>query len=383
MAHANTVFSQLLRLVSRHEFQSLAKQHHQGQALRKISRWDQFVSLIMAQLSGRQSLRDIEANMNAQTGSRYHLGVRRIAKSSLARVNEKQPYTLYEALFRKLVMRCRGLSPRHKFRFKNPLYSLDSSLIELSLAIFPWANHNRSKAAMKLHVGLDHAGHFPVFATVTDGIRHDVPIGREFDFPRGSVVVIDKGYTDYGWYKQLTEKGIFFVTRQRANAKYRVVERRIANRALGVTSDQVIELTGLQLKNKAMPRFRRIGYRDADTGKHYVFLTNNFDLSAKTIADVYKDRWQIELFFKAIKQNLKIHAFVGNSRNAVLTQIWIALCTYLMLSYLKFLSKTGWSEQRILQLLQANLFSRNDLLELIRPSPPADRVVTPQMTLWA
>ena len=383
MAHANTVFSQLLRLVSRHEFQSLAKQHHQGQALRKISRWDQFVSLIMAQLSGRQSLRDIEANMNAQTGSRYHLGVRRIAKSSLARVNEKQPYTLYEALFRKLVMRCRGLSPRHKFRFKNPLYSLDSSLIELSLAIFPWANHNRSKAAMKLHVGLDHAGHFPVFATVTDGIRHDVPIGREFDFPRGSVVVIDKGYTDYGWYKQLTEKGIFFVTRQRANAKYRVVERRIANRALGVTSDQVIELTGLQLKNKAMPRFRRIGYRDADTGKHYVFLTNNFDLSAKTIADVYKDRWQIELFFKAIKQNLKIHAFVGNSRNAVLTQIWIALCTYLMLSYLKFLSKTGWSEQRILRLLQANLFSRNDLLELIRPSPPADRVVTPQMTLWA
>ena len=383
MAHANTVFSQLLRLVSRHEFQSLAKQHHQGQALRKISRWDQFVSLIMAQLSGRQSLRDIEANMNAQTGSRYHLGVRRIAKSSLARVNEKQPYTLYEALFGKLVMRCRGLSPRHKFRFKNPLYSLDSSLIELSLAIFPWADHNRSKAAVKLHVGLDHAGHFPVFATVTDGIRHDVPIGREFDFPRGSVVVIDKGYTDYGWYKQLTERGIFFVTRQRANAKYRVVERRIANRALGVTSDQVIELTGLQLKNKAMPRYRRIGYRDADTGKHYVFLTNHFDLSAKTIADVYKDRWQIELFFKAIKQNLKIHAFVGNSRNAVLTQIWIALCTYLMLSYLKFLSKTGWSEQRILRLLQANLFSRNDLLELIRPSPPANRGVPPQMTLWA
>ena len=383
MAHANTVFSQLLRLVSRHEFQSLAKQHHQGQALRKISRWDQFVSLIMAQLSGRQSLRDIEANMNAQTGSRYHLGVRRIAKSSLARVNEKQPYTLYEALFGKLVMRCRGLSPRHKFRFKNPLYSLDSSLIELSLAIFPWADHNRSKAAVKLHVGLDHAGHFPVFATVTDGIRHDAPIGREFDFPRGSVVVIDKGYTDYGWYKQLTDKGIFFVTRQRANAKYRVVERRIANRALGVTSDQVIELTGLQLKNKAMPRYRRIGYRDADTGKHYVFLTNHFDLSAKTIADVYKDRWQIELFFKAIKQNLKIHAFVGNSRNAVLTQIWIALCTYLMLSYLKFLSKTGWSEQRILRLLQANLFSRNDLLELIRPSPPANRGVPPQMTLWA
>jgi hypothetical protein len=383
MSHASTVFSQLLRLVSRHEFQSLANEHHKGQALRKISRWDQFTSLIMAQLSGRHSLRDIEANMNAQTGSHYHLGVRRIAKSSLARVNENQPYTLFEALFEKLVSRCRGRSPQHKFRFKNPLYSLDSSLIDLSLAIFPWADHNRSKAAMKLHVGLDHGGHFPAFATITDGVRHDVPVGREFDFPKGSVVVIDKGYTDYGWYKQLTEKGIFFVTRQRTNAKYRVIERREVNRNQGITSDQVIELTGLQLKNKAMPRLRRIGYRDADSGKHYVYLTNHFKLSARTIADVYKDRWQVELFFKAIKQNLKIHAFVGNSRNAVLTQIWIALCTYLILSYLKFLSKTGWSEQRILRLLQANLFSKKDLMALIRPSPPANLDRTPQMALWA
>jgi putative transposase len=383
MSHANTILSQLLKLVPRHDFQSLAKQHHQGQALRKISRWDQFVSLAMAQLSGRQSLRDIEANMNAQTGGHYHLGVRRIAKSSLARVNENQPYTLYEALFEKLVSRCKSCSPQHKFRFRNPLYSLDSSLIELSLAIFPWADHNRSKAAMKLHVGLDHRGHFPAFATITDGVRHDVPVGREFDFPKGSIVVIDKGYTDYGWYKQLTDKGIFFVTRQRTNAKYRLVERRTANRAQGVTSDQVIELIGLQFKDKSLPRLRRIGYRDADTGKHYVYLTNHFELSAKTIANIYKDRWQVELFFKAIKQNLKIHAFVGNSRNAVLTQIWIALCTFLMLSYLKFLSKTGWSEQRILRLLQANLFSKKDLMALIRPSPPASRNAPPQMALWA
>ncbi|MEE8364834.1 MAG: DUF4372 domain-containing protein [Gammaproteobacteria bacterium] len=189
-----------------YEFQSLEKQHHHGQSLRKISRWDQFVALIMAQLFGRQSLRDIEANMNAQAGTHYHLGVRRIAKSSLARVNEKQPYTLYEVLFEKLVRRCQSRTPRHRFRFKNPLFSLDPSLIELSLAIFPWADCNRSKAAMKVHVGLDNGGHFPAFATVTDGIRHDVPVGREFDFLKGSVVVIDKGYTDYGWYKQLTEK---------------------------------------------------------------------------------------------------------------------------------------------------------------------------------
>lgn len=383
MAHASTVFSQLLKLVSRHEFQKLANQHHKGQALRKISRWDQFVSLLMAQLSGRQSLRDIEANINAQGTNQYHLGVRRIARTSLARVNENQPYTLFEALFEKLVSRCRGGSPQHKFRFKNPLYSLDSSLIDLSLAIFPWADHNRSKAAMKLHVGLDHGGHFPAFATITDGVRHDVPVGREFDFPKGSVVVIDKGYTDYGWYKQLTEKGIFFVTRQRTNAKYRVVERRKVNRTQSVTSDQIIELTGLRFKDSDFPRLRRIGYRDEESGKHYVFLTNHFKLSAKTIADIYKDRWQVELFFKAIKQNLKIHAFVGNSRNAVLTQIWIALCAYLILSYLKFQSKTGWSEQRILRLLQANLFSKKDLMALIRPSPPDKESWSPQMVLLA
>lgn len=383
MAHANTVLAQLLKLMPRHEFQALTKHHHQGQKLRKMSRWDQFVALFMAQLTGRQSLRDIEANMNAQSNHRYHLGVGRIAKTSLARVNEKQPHTLYAALFEKLVKRCQGVSPRHKFRFKNPLFSVDSSLINLSLALFPWSDHNRHRGAVKLHVGLDHRGHFPAFANLTEGRRHDVPVGRKFDFPKGSIVIIDKGYTDYGWYKQLTDQGIFFVTRQRNNAVYNVVERRSVNRGNGVTSDQIIELAGNQLKNKSMPKLRRVGYRDPQTGKHYVFLTNHFDLAAKTIADVYRDRWQVELFFKTIKQNLKIHAFVGNSLNAVLTQIWIALIAYLLLSFLKFQSKTGWTEQRILRLLQANLFSKKDLMTLIRPSPPDATTLPPQMKLWA
>lgn len=383
MAHTSTVLAQRLRLVPRHEFQSLAKRHHRGQRLRKSSRWDQFVALLMAQLSGRQSLRDIEANMNAQTRHRYHLGVGRVAKSSLARVNERQPYTLYEALFGQLLGRCQALAPRHKFRFKNPLYSLDASLIELSLAIFPWADYNRTKAAMKLHVGLDHGGHFPAFATVTEGTRHEVPVGREFEFPKGSIVVIDKGYTDYAWYKQLTDKGILFVTRQRPNALYRVVERREANRAQGISSDQIIELTALKWRELGVPRLRRIGYRDAQTGKRYVFLTNHMGLSAKTIADLYKDRWQVELFFKALKQNLKIHAFVGNSKNAVLTQIWVALCTYLLMSYLRVVSQTAWSVQRIMRVLQASLFAKNDLMALVRPPPPADKSSPPQMPLWA
>jgi putative transposase len=383
LAHTNTVLAQLLKLLPRHEFQTLANQHHRGQKLRKTSRWEQFVSMFMAQLTGRQSLRDIEANMNAQGNHRYHLGIGRIAKSSLARINEKQPYTLYEALFEKLVKRCQGVLPRHPFRFKNPLFSLDSSLIELSLALFPWSDHNRQRGAVKLHVGLDHRGHFPAFATLTEGRRHDVPVGRTFGFPKGSIIVIDKGYTDYSWYKQLTKNGIFFVTRQRNNAVYRVIERRQVNRSQGVTSDQVIELTGSQLKNESMPKLRRVGYRDPEAGKHYVFLTNHFGLSAKTIADVYRERWQVELFFKTIKQNLKIHAFVGNSFNAVLTQIWIALCTYLLLSFLKFQSKTAWTEQRILRLLKANLFSKKNLMALIKPPPPDDESPSPQMALWA
>ncbi len=254
-------------------------------------------------------------------------------------------------------------------------------MIYLSLKLFPWADHNRSKAAIKLHVGLDHRGHFPAFATITDGRNHDVPAGRAFDFPKGSLVVIDKGFTDYYWYKLLTDRGIFFVTRQRENARYRVVERHKVNKAQGITSDQVIELTGIQLRDKSISYLRRVGYRDAETGKHYVFLTNQFNLAAKTIADVYKDRWQVELFFKTIKQNLKIHAFVGNSRNAVLTQIWIALSTYLLLSYLKFISKTGWSEQRILRVLQVNLFTKESLINLIKPSPPANATSPPGLGL--
>ena len=383
MAHHNSILSQVLKLVPRHEFGVLSKSHHQGQKLRKISRWDQFVSMLVGQLAGRQSLRDIETNMNTQSHYHYHLGCHSIARSSLARVNAEQPYTLYKALFEKLSKRCQGHTPRHKFRFKNPLYSLDSSLIDLSLKIFPWAEHNRTKAAMKLPVGLDHSGHIPVFAHITDGKAHDVPTGREFNFPAGSIVVKDKGYTDYGWYKSLTEKGVFFVTRQRTNALYQVINRSVVNKASGVTSDQLIRLTGAKARQADIPVLRRVGYRDEKTGKHYVFLTNHFKLSAKTIADVYKDRWQVELFFKAIKQNLHIKAFVGNSRNAVLTQIWIALCAYLMVSYLKFIAKSGWSTQRIIRVLQINLFARRDLMALItcvgipKIDPP------PQLGLWA
>ena len=219
---------------------------------------------------------------------------------------------------------------------------------------------------MKLHVGLNHAGYLPELVTITDGKIHDVTVGRTLKFPPGSIVAIDKGYNDYAWYNQLTDKGIFFVTRLKTNARYRTVERRTVLKDKGLSSDQTIEFTGVQTAKKCPIQLRRIGYTDPDTGKHYVFLTNNFKLAAKTIADIYKSRWQVELFFKWIKQNLKIKSFIGTSKNAVMTQIWIAMCVYLLLSFLKFGSGLHKSLQQILRILPLNLFEKRDLMALLR-----------------
>lgn len=370
MAHCNTIFSQLLKLVPRHEFEGLAKQHHSGRSFRTASRWSQFVMLTMAQLSGRISLRDIVENTFAQRHRLYHLGSVKLSRSNLSRINEDKPYTLYEALFGKLLKRCQGMSPGHNFRFNNPLYSLDASTIDLCLSVFPWADFRTTKGAIKLHVGLNHGGYLPEFVTVTEGKTAEVTVGRTLNFPKGSIVAVDRAYNDYAWYKQLTEKGIFFVTRLKSHAIFRVVERRSVLAVKGLTCDQTIKFTGALTAKKCPIQMRRIGYRDPQTGKHYVFLSNNFKLAAKTIADIYKSRWQVELFFKWVKQNLKIKSFIGTSKNAVMTQIWIALCVYLMLAFIKFQSKLKKSMQQILRLLQLNLFEKRDLMALLRGDPP-------------
>ena len=369
MAHHSTVFSQLLKYIPRHEFETLANRHHCGRSFRTASRWSQFVTLAMAQLAGRNSLRDIVENVSAQAHRLYHLGSAKLTRSNLSRINEDKPYALYEALFVKLLNRCQGMTPGHDFRFKNPLYSLDASTIDLCLSAFPWADFRTTKGGIKLHVGLNHAGYLPEFVTITDGKTSDINVGRTLGFPKGSMVAIDRGYNDYAWYNQLTEKGIFFVTRLKSNAKTRVVSRRPVLSSKGLSSDQTIEFTGAQTAKKCPIQLRRIGYRDPETGKHYIFLTNNFKLAAKTIADIYKARWQVELFFKWIKQNLKIKSFIGTSKNAVMTQIWIALCVYLLLAFIKFQSKLKKSMQQILRLLHLNLFEKRDLMALLRGDP--------------
>lgn len=369
MAHNNTIFAQLLKMVSRHEFESLANAHHEGQKLRKINRWSQFVALALGQLSQRISLRDICNNLTVQCAKLYHLGCVKVSRSSLSRVNEKQPYTLFEALFHRMLGRCQSKAPGHKFRFKNKLISLDATTIDLCLSLFPWADFRQTKGGIKLHVGLDHGGYLPQFVQVSEASKHEVTIARCLTLPKGSIVVFDRGYVDYSWYQQLNNKGVFFVTRLKSNADYRVTERRQVDKSRGLRCDQTIRLTGFYAKKHCDSPLRRISYRDPQTGKHYDFLTNNFHLCAKTIAEIYKARWQIEIFFKWIKQNLKIKTFLGTSKNAVLTQIWIAMCVYLLLAFIKFSSKLGISLQGMTRLLQLNLFERRLLLDLFNPKP--------------
>lgn len=381
MAHHNTVFAQLLKLVPRHQFETLAKAHHVGRRFRRTSRWSQFVALATGQLTGRRSLRDIISNLNAQIASLYHLGAQAVTRSTLARVNEQQPHELYEALFGKLYQQCSGQAPGHGFRFKNKLYSLDASTIELSLSAFPWAKYRKRDGALKLHMGLDHDGGIPAFMTMTHGKVHEIIEARKLRIPSGSIVVMDRGYLDYSWFKQLTGQGIFFVTRARKNLRYRVLERHPVDKSKGLRADQRIRLTGQKSRTENLPVLRRVTCVDSETAQRYEFLTNNFALAPATIAAIYKQRWQIELFFKWIKQNLNIKVFLGTSKNAVMTQIWVAMCVYLILAYLKYLSRAAASMQQILRLLQINLFMRRDLMALLHGDPPDPVPITPQQQL--
>jgi putative transposase len=368
MAHHNTLFHQMLNFIPRHQFQVLEKVHGTGRKSRSFSRWNQFVHLAFMQLTGRVSLRDGIRSMNSRVKNLYHLGADPVARSAFSDANNMRPASFYEALFGKVYQRCRQIAPKHKFKFKNKRYSLDASVIDLSLEAFPWASFRRTKSAVKLHALLDHSGYLPAFVSITDGKTHETKVARSLRLPKGSIVVEDRAYTDYRWFANLHANRIFFVTRQKSNAVYQVLERRNVNRKQGLTSDQTIRLTGT--KGRQSPHaLRRVGYRDPETGHHYVFLTNNFKLAAKTIAHIYKERWQIEIFFRWIKQNLKIKSFIGNSRNAVMTQLYVALIAYLLLFLFKCLAKITASLQNLLRVIQINLFRRCSLEELFEPPP--------------
>jgi hypothetical protein len=324
VAHCNTIFHHMLKLIPRHHFSKLEREHGTGRPPRTFSRWHQLMHLIFMQVTSRASLRDGVAALKARFSNLYHLGVRPVARSTFADANNWRPASFFEALFGLMYRRCQPLAPKHKFRFKKKLFSLDATVVSLCLSLFPWASFRRTKGGIKLHTLLDHDGYLPAFVAISPAREPDIKKARSRNLPKGFIVVEDLGYTDYAWYGQLTAQKIFFVTRQKRNARYRVLTRRPINAALGLVSDETIVLTGAKARECPKPLCRII-YQDPATGKVYMFLTNHLRLLAKTIADIYKERWQIEIFFRWIKQNLEIKAFIGNSENAVMSQIYAAL----------------------------------------------------------
>jgi hypothetical protein len=366
MAHGNTILAQVLKLISRPQIELLEQAHGTGRPSRVLSRWSQFGALVGAQLAGRSSLRDVGSSLASQAQALAPLHLMPPKRSTLAEANERRPAALSQALFFTLYARCQGAAPGQRFRFKNPLFSLDSTTISLCLKLFPWARFRRAKGAIKLHTLLDHAGHIPAYMVLTEGKRSDLAVARGLQLPKGGIVAMDRGSIDDGFLCRLTHDGVYFVTRQKVNARVKVVERFAVDWHRGLTSDHNVILLG-QKANAYPAELRRVGYRAPETGKHYVFWTNACHLSAATVAALYQQRWQIELFFKVIKQNLRIKTFLGTSENAVMTQIWVALITYLILAFLRFKAGLGSSFQQMLRLLQLNLFDRRHLLDLFNP----------------
>lgn len=366
MAHHNTLFSQILSLIPGHVFSSLARRHKTGRSSRQFGFKEQFTVMAFIQLAARCSLRDGLRCLAAVGKRLYHLGLHSIARSTVCDANRDRPAAFFQDLFSVMYQRCLTSAPNHKFRFKSKLFSLDSTTISLCLKVFPWAAFRRGKAGVKMHTLLDHDGHIPAFVAVTDAKAHDRKAASLLNLPKGSIVVFDKAYNSYAWFQALTDSGIFFVTRLKDNARYQVGQRRPVRRKTGLTSDQSITV---KRKNTTLA-LRRIGYRDPDSGKHFQFLTNNFRLAPKTIADIYKERWRIEIFFREIKQNLHIKTFVGTSENAVLIQIFTALTVYLLMAFMKHLARLGLSVQQLLQLVQLNLMGYNSLPELLLQRRP-------------
>jgi len=376
MAHSNTIINQIASFFPRHEFEKLAKIYHTGQKFRVYSRWSQFLAMTMAQITGRKSIRDLTSNLQVQRHRLYHLGMRPTSKSTLARVNEQQSYRLYREMFYVLLAKCRRFAPKHKFNFEGKLYLLDTTTINLCLSVFQWAKFRQSKGAMKLHFGLDAGGYLPVFMNMTDGKTHEVEWAKKLTLHSGAFVVFDRGFTDYSWYQKLSDKNITLITRLKRNAVvYRIGNRRPIKDD-SIKSDQKIKLKGIRAD------FRLIEFVDKETGKEYQFLTNSMTLDAVEVAALYKERWQIELFFKWIKQNLKVKTFLGTSENAVLTQLWIALCVYLLLSFLKFKAQIGASLSAILRVLQLNMFERRSFFELLKPPDQLLPINSQQLLLW-
>lgn len=363
----SSIFGQILQLFSKREFYEAVQETGSDRGAKGFTCWQQFVGMLFCQLGQAHSLREICGGLASGMGKLKHLGVTAAPnRSTLSYANEHRPWQLYERLFYRFLSRCQVPNEGNKkFRFKNKLFSLDATTIDLCLSLFDWAAFRTTKGAVKLHLLLDHEGYLPVFAHITEGKVHEVKVAQTLFFPPGSIVVMDRGYNDYELFGRWTTEGVWFVTRQKGNADFKVIEQRVVPKNRNILKDELISLEGYYSKLKCPSVLRRIEVWDEENEKVIVLLTNHLTFGATTIAAIYKDRWQIEVFFKTIKQNLKIKTFVGTSRNALMIQIWTALIAILVLKYLKFRSTFGWSLSNLVAMLRYNLFAYRDLWQWI------------------
>jgi hypothetical protein len=385
MKFTTSLFSQILQVVPRTSFLRLAHECGAERHAKGFSSWDQYVAMLFCQLAQAKSLREISDGLAVTCGKLSHLGLRAApAKSTLSYANAHRPWPLYQNTFFQLRALCRRESPgkKKKFRFKNKLFSLDSTTLDLCLSLFPWANFRQTKGAVKLHQLLDHDGYLPDFAVITDGKTTDVATARHFTLSAGSIVAIDRGYCDFALFSQWNPSGVFFVTRLKGNAAYEVVEERPLPQRSNVLADQLIRFTGSQTRSKYPGLLRRVVVWDEANQRELALLTNHLSFGATTIGAIFRDRWEIELFFKVLKQHLKIKTFVGTSPNALKTQIWTARIALLLLKYLQFRSKCNLPLCRLVALLRLNLFSYRNLWDwLDDPFETPPELPNPQLEL--
>lgn len=366
IVQAASLFNQLLQHFPRTEFAALVKKHGAEHAAKGFTCWTQFVSMLFCQLGRADSLREICNGLACCLGRLVHLGIAKAPRrSTLSYANQHRPAALFEELFWTASARFREQQAlggrKHKFRFKNKLLSLDSTTISLCLTLFPWAKFRRAKGGVKAHVLLDHDDYLPAYVLLTEAKRSDVKLADSFALNPGSIVAMDRGYTDYALFGRWTMAGIYFVTRLKDNAAYEVVENCELPANRGILADQIIRLTGPQAQTNCPCLLRRVVVWDGDNEREIVLLTNLLEFGVTTIAAIYKERWQIELFFKALKQNLTVKTFVGTTENALRIQIWTALIALLLLKWLHHLSKATWSLSNLASLLRLNLFTYREL----------------------
>lgn len=371
MRKINTIMRELLNLFPRYKFGKIVSKYSGNRYTKYYTTWHQLITLLYSQITNKDSLREIIVSLNVHKRNWYHLGFKGVKRSTLSDSMQKRSHKIFEELFYTLLKKCKRVTPKHKFKFKNPLYSIDSTTIDLCLSIFPWAKFRKRKGAIKLHYLYNHSGCLPSFITMTDGKIHDIMVAKKnrrlnFKLLPDSIIAMDKAYIDYKWLYTLEQKGVYFVTRVKNNIDCELLGQHQPIKDDDIERDDIIVLSGAQTKEKYPKKLRVVGFINPDDNKYYEFMTNNFELEAKTIADIYKSRWEIEIFFKWVKQNLKIKSFLGSSQNAVLSQIWVAMCYYLLLRYIKYQTRFAHSLTVLHTMISEVLMARVNLLDILQ-----------------